>query len=250
MHENFVVHPKYSHLATKLRDALNNFSNNDDFVTKGERNVIKKSSLENNSFNIKKFKTPNVFQSFVYQYLRKSKAKRSFEYAEKLIALGINTPFPVAYLERISLGLKESFYICEHLHYDFDFRELIHKPKFKNRDEILKQFTEFTFNLHEKGVNFLDHSPGNTLIVERQEEKYDFYLIDLNRMRFETMNFEKRMFNFRRLWLSKKMIQVMAGHYAHLYNKPVAETQALMSRYSRAFQKKIDSKKLRRRRRN
>ena len=182
----------------------------------------------------------------MYQFLRKSKAKRSFEYASKLIGLGINTPFPVAYLELFSGGLKESFYVSEHVNYDFDFRELIHKPKFPNREEILKQFTQFTFKLHENNVNFLDHSPGNTLIIDKGENKYEFYLIDLNRMRFEAMDFNARMHNFRRLWLSKTMIKIMAEEYAELYNKPDDEVYALMTKHSRAFQKKINSKKLRR----
>ncbi len=247
MRENFVIHPNYSHLAAKLGDVLHNFSKKGEYVTKGERNVIKMVQLDGTSFNIKKFKTPNPFQALVYQYIRKSKAKRSFEYASKLIELGIKTPFPVAYLEMFSGGLRESFYVSEHINYDFDFRELIHNPEFKKRNEVLRQFTRFTFKLHENGVNFLDHSPGNTLIIETSKNEFDFYLIDLNRMRFEPMDFNARMHNFRRLWLSKTMMKVMAEEYAQLYNKPVDETYALMLKYSRAFQKKINSKKLRRR---
>jgi hypothetical protein len=247
MRDNFVIHPKYSHLATKLREVLNNFSERGEYVTQGERNVIKKVKLEGATFNIKKFKTPNAIQALVYRFIRKSKAKRSFEYASKLIGFKIKTPFPAAYLEVFSSGLGESFYISEHVDYDFDFRELIHNPRFKNRNGILKQFTQFTFKLHENGVNFLDHSPGNTLIIERGKDLYDFYLIDLNRMRFEPMDFEKRMRNFRRLWLSRTMVKVMAAEYARLYNKTYEETHDLMLKHSRAFQKKINSKKLRRR---
>ncbi len=247
MRENFVIHPNYSHLAAKLTDVLHNFSKKGEYVVKGERNVIKMVQIEGTSINIKKFKTPNAFQSLVYQNVRKSKAKRSFEYASKLIDLGINTPFPVAYLETFSGGLKESFYLSEHINYDFDFRELIHNPEFKKRDEVLRQFTKFTFELHENGVNFLDHSPGNTLIMDDGNDKYEFYLIDLNRMRFEPMDFNARMNNFRRLWLSKKMMKVMAEEYAALYDKPVDGTYALMLKYGRAFQKKVNSKKLRRR---
>lgn len=247
MRENFIVHPDYSQMATKLRDVLLKFSKTGKVVAKGERNVIKTVQLEGQTLNIKKFKTPNAFQSLVYQYLRKSKAKRSFEFAVKLIGLGIKTPFPVAYLERFSGGLKESFYVSEHIDYDFDFRELIHNPTFKKRNEILRQFTQFTFKLHENGVNFLDHSPGNTLIMDRGNDNFDFYLIDLNRMRFGEMTFEKRMHNFRRLWLSKTMVKIMAAEYAKLYGKSYEETHALMLKHSRAFQKKINSKKLRRR---
>src|SRR5690554_3215446 len=248
MRENFVIHPKYEYLATKLKDVLHNFSNSGEYVVKGERNVIKRVNLLGNDFNVKKFKTPNEIQALVYQSLRDSKAKRSYDYACKLIGLEINTPFPVAYLEMFSGGLKESFYVSEHLDYDFDFRELIHNPRFKKRNEILKQFTAFTFKLHENGVNFLDHSPGNTLIKDLGNNQYEFYLIDLNRMRFEKLDFEKRMRNFRRLWLSKTMIKILAREYAELYGKTYEETHFLMSKHSRKFQKKVNSKKLRKRR--
>lgn len=247
MRENFVIHPNYSQMAAKLKDVIHNFSEKGEYVIRGDRNIIKRISLDGISFNIKKFKTPNVFQSFVYEHLRKSKAKRSFEYASKLIDIGVKTPSPVAYMEVFSGGLEESFYVSEHIDYDFDFRELIHNPRFSKRNEILKQFTQFTFKLHENGVNFLDHSPGNTLIVETGDDKFDFYLIDLNRMRFEAMDFDKRMNNFRRLWLSKTMIRIMATEYAVLYGKTFEETNALMLKYSKVFQDKINSKKLRRR---
>ncbi len=249
MHENFQIHPNYLHLAERLRDVLGNFSEVGEYVTRGERNVIKKVTIDGTVFNIKKFKEPNFLQAFVYQFMRKSKAKRSFEYAQKLIGFEINTPFPVAYLETFALGLKQSFYVSEHVEYDFDFRHLIHRPQFDDREEILKQFTQFTFKLHENNVNFLDHSPGNTLIIDKSEDdfKYGFYLIDLNRMRFEPMDFKKRMRNFRRLWLSKTMLKIMAKEYAELYGKTYAETFALMSDYSRKFQKAKNSKKLRRR---
>ncbi len=248
--ETIHIHQNYIHLKNKLVQTLTKFETSGDYVTKGERNVIKKFEIEGVFYNIKKFKTPNAFQSLVYQYLRKSKAKRSFLYAEILTKRNIKTPFPVGYMEHFSSGLKESYYISEHVNYDFDFRKLNHNPNWPNRTKILQQMAEFTFTLHEKEINFLDHSPGNTLIIDKKDGTYDFYLIDLNRMRFEPMSFEKRMHNFRRLWLSKTMINVMAKKYARLYNKTEFETLALMTEYSRAFQKKVNSKKLRKRKKS
>ena len=144
-------------------------------------------------------------------------------------------------------GLKASYYISEHIDYDLDFRDLIHNPKYPNRVEILKQFTAFSFKLHENNVNFLDHSPGNTLIKDRGEGIYDFYLSDLNRMRFESLSLDKRMKNLRRLWLSKTMVNIIAAEYAKLTNISFELAHATLSKYSRAFQKKSNSKKLRRR---
>ena len=183
----------------------------------------------------------------MYKYIRKSKAKRSFENANKLISCNILTPFPIAYIENSNIfGLTTSYFISNHITYDFDFRELIHNPLFPNRKEILKLFSTYTFTLHENHINFLDHSPGNTLIVEKAEKQYDFYLIDLNRMRFEAMDLNKRMYNFRRLWLSKTMVKIMSETYSKLYNTSYEETYNLMLKHSRAFRKKVERSNLRR----
>jgi hypothetical protein len=232
-------------LKPQLEGIINDFETSGEAVTNGQRNVIKSFKIDDLKLNVKSFKQPNAINSFIYKYVRPSKAKRSFEYANTLIECGVLTPFPIAYVENSSfLGLKSSYYISEHIDYDFEFRELIHKPQFPEREEILNQFAAFTFNLHENNINFLDHSPGNTLIV-KSETGYKFYLIDLNRMRFETMTFDKRMHNFRRLWLSKTMIRIISEAYATLYDKSYQDTYNLMLKHSRAFQLKINRKKLR-----
>lgn len=249
MKEHFVLHPEFEHLRSDIQDAIDRFSQGGEFVVDGERNAIKKFEIPGVTLNIKSFKKPNIFQAFVYRFLRKSKAERSYLYAARLQQLGINTPKPIGYVEHRGLGLGKSFYISEHLNYDFDFRTLNHNPTFPNRSEILKQFAKFTFQLHENSVQFLDHSPGNTLIVEEEWGQYSFYLIDLNRMRFKPLSFDERMRNFRRLWLSKTMINLMAPVYAELSGEPEELVHSVMTHHSRAFQKKINSKKIRRKRR-
>jgi tRNA A-37 threonylcarbamoyl transferase component Bud32 len=249
--QELFIHPNFTNLKSELQDCISNFETKGECVVKGARNSIKKYKIGDKTINIKSFKAPNVFNSFVYKYIRPSKAKRSFEYAVKLTEKGIKTPLPIAYFEASSLiGLKTSYYISEHVDYNFDFRDLIHQPKFPNRVLILEQFAAFTFKLHQNNIDFLDHSPGNTLVVKVGESDYEFYLIDLNRMRFKIMSFESRMHNFRRLWLSKTMINVMSKTYSELYQKTYEETQQLMTKYSYEFQKKVNSKKIRKRKKN
>jgi len=244
---NLIIHSKFTSHTTAISKAISDFETSGITVLKGDRNTIKSLKIEGLHLNIKQFKTPNIFNAFVYKYIRKSKARRSYEYGNILTQKSILTPTPIAYFESSSwFGLKQSYYVSQQVNYDFDFRVLIHDLKFPNRVEILKQFTAFTFKLHEQNVNFLDHSPGNTLIVKTDEAQYDFYLIDLNRMRFETMSLKKRMHNFRRLWLSKAMIHIMSKEYSELSKTPLSEIQSGMLHYSRQFQKRIDAKKLKR----
>ncbi|WP_046757431.1 lipopolysaccharide kinase InaA family protein [Kordia jejudonensis] len=240
-----VVHIN-AHYEAKKEEILhfvNAFDTTGEYVTQGERNVIKSFDLDGETINIKSFKVPKNANSFVYKFLRPSKAKRSYEYAERLAVNAIRTPTPIAYVENhTALGLKESYYISKHIEYDFDFRALIHDPLFEDRRNILEQFAEFCFQLHENNVNFLDHSPGNTLIVKR-DHHYDFYLIDLNRMRFEPLNLDQRMENLKRLWLSKQMIHIISKRYAELANKELHEVQDVLLKHSQNFKRKINRKK-------
>lgn len=186
----------------------------------GNRNIIKLFNLNGEIINIKSFKVPNLINKIAYKYFRKSKAKRSFEYANVLLKNEICTPQPIAYFENYNwFGLNESYYVSKQLSCDLTFRELVLDPNYPDHENILRQFTKFTFDLHEKGIEFLDHSPGNTLVKKKSEEQYEFSLVDLNRMNFhDELSFDKRIYNLRRLSLDIKMIHVVSNEYAKLYD--------------------------------
>lgn len=226
-----------------LYQIITHFDTIPTMIGKGKRNVVKITDFNGHSINIKSFKIPNFINKIVYRFFRKSKAQRSFEYANKLIECGINTPKPLSYIEFLKpLFLNKSFYITPQLKYDFTIRELVDNPNFKDFENIVRQFTQFTFNLHEKGINFLDHSPGNTLILKK-EDVYVFYLIDLNRMKFEKMDFHKRMKNFAKLSPKDKMLEIMADEYAKLYpQKSKAEIHKTMQMYSGKFSNRYKKK--------
>lgn len=225
---------------------INSFQNSGELFGNGDRNKIKLFDLNGKTINIKSFKIPNIINKVAYKYFRKSKAKRSFEYATILLEKGIGTPEPIAYYENFNfLGLKDSYYVSEHLVTELTYRELVEIPDYPDHDNILRQFTKFTFDLHQKGVEFLDHSPGNTLIKKVTENKYEFFLVDLNRMNFhETMSFEQRMNNFRRLTPRKDMIAVMSNEYAKFYtDKSETEIFETMWHATTYFQEEFAKKK-------
>jgi hypothetical protein len=220
------------------------FETNGKLLYVGNRNAIKIFSVDDAFVNIKSFKIPHLINKIAYRYFRKSKARRSFEYASKLLEYGIGTPQPIAYAENQTLvGLKESFYISEHLQADLTFRELVLDPNYVDYENILRQFTRFTFDLHEKGVEFLDHSPGNTLIKKVADGSYIFYLVDLNRMNFhQLMDFDLRMKNFNRLTPKTEMLAIMSEEYAKLYHKKYEDVFSKMCFYTNDFQTKFHRK--------
>lgn len=224
------------------------FENFDSFGTafiEGNRNKIKLFPLGEMTVSIKSFKVPNLINRLVYRFFRKSKAKRSFEYANRLIALGINTPLPLACAEEVGLwGFGKSFYACQHLDVDLTFRELVEIPNYPDYDTILSQFIAFCYQLHEKGIEFLDHSPGNTLIKKVGEGRYEFFLVDLNRMKFHSvMNFECRMKNLSHLTPRKEMVlQMSAFYHKHYPQKTESHIFERMWFYTDRFQIKFHNK--------
>ena len=216
----FFINNKFEYILKKVTFLIDNFLIEGKILVNGQRNTIKLFKVEDITLNIKSFKKPNLINKIAYRYFRKSKARRSFEFASKLMEMQIGTPNPVAFFENYDfIGLKESYYACEHLESVFEFREIVQNEAFENRDFIIRKFTQFTFEMHEKGIEFLDHSPGNTLIRKNTDGSYSFFLVDLNRMQFhETIDFKTRMKNLSKITHKKDMIAVMSNEYAKLSN--------------------------------
>jgi hypothetical protein len=218
---------------------ISNFNTSGVVFGKQDRNTLKLFNLQEDTLNVKSFRAPNLLNKIVYRFFRKSKAQRSFEYAEKLLELGVLTPKPIAYYEFSSpVFFNKSFYVSEHLECDFTYRELTTNLDMENHEIILRAFTRFTYQLHEKGVHFLDHSPGNTLIKETKSG-YDFYLVDLNRMEFGVLDLETRLKNFAKLTIHKPMIRIMSDEYAKCTGENAKEIFDIMWQNTRDFQDKF-----------
>jgi len=206
----------------QVRDIVDTF-NHAGITYWEKRNTIKVFEVGDSEWNVKSFQVPHLINRFAYKYIRKSKARRSYEHGKILLEKGILTPQPISYVEYSNLvGITHSFFISENLHYDFTFGDLIDQA-FPDRVNALEQFAEFTYRLHENEIHHFDHSKGNTLMCQRSKGVYDFYLIDLNRMKFEKMTYEKRINNFNRLSLTPDMIAIIGNKYASLIEVPPAK---------------------------
>lgn len=228
-----------------LINIIEHFNQNGVLFDNRKRNTIKLFELDGISINVKSFKVPNFINKIIYRYFRKSKARRSFEFANILLKNGIGTPQPFAYFENHDfLGLKDSYYVSEHLKYDLTYRELVEIPDYPDREKILRQFTRFSYLLHQKGIEFKDHSPGNTLIIKNDLGDYNFFLVDLNRMEFhDKMDFNLRMKNLCRLTPHKEMVAIMSNEYAIISGESEALIFETLWKYTADFQYKYYRKK-------
>ncbi len=237
------IAPGFTNHKKDLEAIINNFSNEGYILGNQKRNEIRVIDFNDITLNIKSFKQPGVINKFIYSYFRKSKAERSYTYANFLKTKNIGTPQPIAYFENKNIfGLKDSYYISEHINADLTYRELSKEPDFPDNENILRKFVHFTHSLHENNILFKDHSPGNTLIKKTGND-YSFYLVDLNRMDFKTLSFLERMKNFSRLTRKKEMVEIMSDEYSVIsgieYNTVFNE----MWKQTTLFRTKFDRKK-------
>ena len=208
-----------------------------------DRNKIKVVTYQGEKLVVKSFRTPNFINKIAYRFFRKSKAARSFYNAQYLEQHGIGTPSPIAFLEQLTaLGLHESYYVSAYANHDFTYREIINDDQLQDKENILKQFSKFMYDMHEAGIYFLDHSPGNTLI-KKVGGDYKFSLVDLNRMKFYDIPYEDRLKNFERLSPKKEMYEVMGAEYALLSEQDPQTTIETMWKYTQQFQEAFHRKK-------
>ncbi|NVJ54157.1 MAG: hypothetical protein HWD90_10695 [Campylobacteraceae bacterium] len=213
MNFKFELNEQYKNTKDFLLNIKKYFQENSNTIHKA-RNELKVINYNDLQTVVKAFRIPNKVNQIVYAYFRDSKAKKSYKNAVKLRSLGLNTPEPIGYIEFYRNFLfKESFFIAKKYEYDFTIREPLRNKTLKNREEIIKKFVEFTFNLHKNNVYHKDFSAGNTL-VSIKDDFYEFSVVDINRMEFKTIDLETGLDNFAKLWLDEDDIILIATTYA------------------------------------
>ncbi len=207
------------------------------------RNSLKVLQYLDDNIVVKSFKIPHFINKLAYTFLRESKAERSYSNSLKILEF---VPKPIAYAEFKRYGLLyNSYFLCEKYEYDFTIREPLQHNEFPNKVNIFQQFAHFAYALHNKGVEHLDFSPGNILIKEIAENKYEFKIIDVNRMTFRVFTNEERMQNFAKLWADDEDLITIAKAYAPLINMDESKAiQIALDASHKHKQKKLAKKKL------
>lgn len=131
---------------------------------------------------VKRYKRPTLANCFIYTFFRPGKARRAYEYAEKLLDRGIETARPVAYIEKKRYGFFHTgYFISEYLPY----ATLEHTEHLTDTEKqwLADDFVLFTARLHESGMFPGDYNRGNIMYYKRNC-RFHFALIDINRFPF------------------------------------------------------------------
>lgn len=237
-----VINKAYKKYYDKIKKITSDFDSLGTLIYDG-RNQIRNIELDDIILNVKSFKKPNVINKLIYKYFRKSKAARSYEYANKLISLDLNTPINIAYIETGKLFLSKSYYICEYFENDFSMLEVL-EERVTDRENVIRQFANFTYSLHKKGVLHLDYSPGN-ILIKKLGDNYIFSLVDINRMKFLDVSLEMGIKNFSKLWNSEEMLKYISEEYAKLNNVSYEYVYDLLRDYDSKHKDSVEKRKKR-----
>lgn len=215
-----VINDKYKSITDFINSIPSIFDTQGECIYEG-RNVLKIFNVDGKRVCVKSFKKPNIINKVAYKYFRKSKAKRSYEYALKLTNLDLNTPEPIACIQESGAFLGRSFYISLFEDYDFTLRELFTED-ITDKENIFRQFIDFTYSLHRNNILHLDYSPGNVLITKKSDS-YSFSVVDVNRMKFMDIDLDICLINLSKIWAADYMYPIIAEKYSEFFNCPYDE---------------------------
>jgi len=235
-----VIHPdfaSYSDFIDRLPDI---------FHTGGEtiyksRNEIKVFDVNGVKINVKQYKVPIFINRIIYTFFCPSKAYRAYMYAFKLLAKGIDTPRPVAYILFKKTGLiHQCYFISLQSPYPRNMYEF-GKGSLTGRESIITSLAHYTAQLHESGIYHKDFSPGN-ILFQQTDDEVKFLLVDINRMQFGPVSIRKGCANFARLWGKDNIFSLLAREYAVVRHADIDECTRWVFDYRKRFWKRYTRK--------
>lgn len=241
MKEKVIVNPKYTELEEFISTLPSNFGTQGEII-QARRNIIKTTRYNNLNINIKRYRKPIFINRIIYTFFRKPKAYKAYYNALAVIDKGFSTPHPIAYIEQETSGLLSlSYFISIQLENVKEIREY-YFSKGGNDQEFLVAFAQYTAQLHNAGILHLDYSPGNILFSETNG-KYEFSLVDINRMKFCSVDLKTGCENFCRLFEHDEASVLIAKEYAKARNLDQQTCTETILLYKHRFEKKKENKK-------
>lgn len=201
-------------------------------IYRGARNTLYDITVGGSRLCVKHFRHAKFPNNYIYTNFRRSKAQRSFEHARRLADLGFLTPEPLCYGENKKRGrLLDSFYFSRFE----DLPNIRDWTKLPFDKELIAALGDEMVKLHRAGVLHKDFSPGNILYRRDSDGRFQFYYVDLNRMKFGVKSRKKLMGMFRSISLDPEQTRRLALSYASASGDDpqtvVTEALGALSRY-------------------
>lgn len=208
-------------------EVLHLFEKSED-ILRAKRNTLKVINLHGKSCVVKTFKIPKFPQNYSYGLAAKSKAKKSYNNAHRLIELGFQTPAPIGYFENRTGGkLTISYYLCAYAE-GIETLDQIWRKDETLEPQLLKSFTKYCVDIHNKGILHRDFNPTN-ILVSKTAGDYQFSLVDINRITwYEKLTLPKAMASLSRFPFSREVTEQMIKEYAKCAGVEVAQCKKFL----------------------
>jgi len=158
--------------------ALNDKSSNVEVFYKQSTNVVARIESDNSKYVLKKFGWRNPIH-FIFSPIFKSRAQASWDTAQKLLAAGAQTPFPIYVHSVRKLGyIYENIFLTSAIHPHVKFRALnlkTHSESFIIK--ATKSLARSIVKMHNAGIIHNDLTNGNFLV----NSEASIFIVDLNR---------------------------------------------------------------------
>ena len=212
--KSMLINPKYEHLREWLEQLPENFEQLGEVIYDKRNQLRVITAPDGTLVNAKRYCIPHAVNRVVYSLgIRQPKGQRAFLYPARLLERGIDTPEPIAYIERRTCGLLGlSYFISVQSPLKHTFFEFSQAQE-GSYEEIAETLGRFVAMMHDRGVLHLDLSPGN-ILWDKDEQGYHFAVVDINRMRFGPVSMADGARSFARLWGPKRFIQLLVEEYA------------------------------------
>lgn len=231
-----VINPKYESERPFIEQLPIIFEKEGEFIY-NKRNQVKRFLVDGNERMVKRYKTPSLIQRIIYSTIRKTKARRAFEFAGKMRSLGIDTPESIAYIEqRDGLLFSIGYFIAEACH-DEDLRSVLRDQDIFDK-ELADQLTAFLVYMHKRGVMHGDLNLSN-ILYRKESGHYHFTVIDTNRSIFkEHLTQMECLNNLKRLTHRLDLMDYIIRRYAQLRDWDEEETISIEKKLVNCFENK------------
>lgn len=191
--------------------------------------------------SVKSFKVPGAAKALIYGYLRKPKAMRAYQNAQRLIEMGFGTPEPAAaVICRSRTGLLgHSYYVCRQLEGYTWLRGAEKLPFFA---DLAKAVAALMVDMHAKGVYMKDFTPGNVMFRRLPDGTFDLQLVDINRMDFDVHDFNTLAGNLGNVFETEEANALFAREYAALVADDPAAIEVLAREHFRRRRRLLERK--------
>ena len=205
----------------KLMSRLpSSFANGEGELLYDKRNKLRRFTLPNGIVVIvKQYKRPNLFQKICYSTFWKNKAKKSFLFADFLLGINVDTPYPIAYVTYKKYGLVSEYYLAttevQGTESHIPMREMNANNDTKGIQELATPIVKLLIHLHENGFLHGDSNLSN-FICRKTENGYDLSVIDINRSKIlkRPATYKESIRNLRRTSHIHSILTILAHLYA------------------------------------